>query len=109
VRFYVTFECNISQKTILRSIKSEKVVEVTDFSCQEDYSTPAKNLLQAADRAVYLLTSQPTEAAAEWMAALQTYSRELIDRKTALESVKPLQPSYCGPEIKEGEPATLPR
>ncbi len=60
VRFYVTFECNISQKTILRSIKSERVVKVTDIACQEDYSTTAKNLLQVADRAAYLLTNQPT-------------------------------------------------
>jgi hypothetical protein len=109
VRFFVTFECNISQKTVLRAIKSENVVEVTDFSRQEDYSTPAKNLLQAADRAAYLLTSQPTEAAAAWMAALPTYSRELTERKTALESGKPLQLLDCSPEMKIGAPATLPR
>jgi len=109
VRFFVTFECNISQKTVLRAIKLENIVEVTDFSSQEDYSTPAKNLLQAADRRAYLLTSQPTEAAAVWMAALPTYSRELTEGKTALESGKPLQLLDCSPEIKIGAPATLPR
>jgi hypothetical protein len=109
VRFFVTFECKISQKTVLWAIKSESVVEVTDFSCQEDHSTPVKNLLQAADRAAFLLTSQPTEAVAAWMAALPTYSRELTEQKMALELGHTLQSLDCSPGIKVGAPATVPR
>jgi hypothetical protein len=109
VRFFVTFDCKISQRTILRAIKSESVVEVTDFTCQEDPSTPVRNLVQAADRAALLLTSQPTEAVSTWMAALPTYSRELAERKADLEAENTIQPSNCSPVIKVGTPATVPR
>ena len=109
VRFFVTFDCKISQRTILRAIKSESVVEVTDFTCQEDPSTPVRNLVQAADRAALLLTSQPTEAVSTWMAALPTYSRELAERRADLEAENTIQPSNCSPVIKVGTPATVPR
>ena len=109
VRFYVTFDCNISQKTILRAIKEEKVVETLDSGVQEEYPTPVMNLLQAADRAAYILSSNPQQAAAEWMAAFPIYTKELTEWSPTALKFQQVQPQICGPELTADNPATLPR
>ncbi len=90
-------------------MKSENLVETSDIACQEEYPTPVKNLIQAADRAAFILTSQPTQAVAEWMAALPNYSRQLTEWKPFTAKDIILQPQPCSQVMKEGEPATLPR
>jgi hypothetical protein len=109
VRFYVTFDCNISQKMILRAIKMEKVVKTLDTEVQEEYPTSVKRLIQAADRAAYILSSNPQQAAAEWMAAFPTYTRELTEWSPTATKFTPLQPQLCEPEKPAEDLATLPQ
>ena len=109
VRFYVTFDCNISQKTVLRAIKEERVVETLDSGVQEEYPTPVMKLIQAADRAAYILSSNPQQAAADWMAAFPIYTRELTEWSPTALRFQQVQPQICGPEPSVEHPATLPR
>ncbi len=77
---------------ILQSIKSESIVKTLDTGCQEEFPTPVQNLIQAADRAANMLTGQPTQAAAECMAALPQYTREVTEWKPATTKDQILQP-----------------
>jgi hypothetical protein len=109
MRFYITFDCNISQKTILWAIKTEKVVETLDSEVQEEYPTPVKKVIQAADRAAYILSSNPQQAAADWMAAFPIYTRELTEWSPTALKFQQVQPQICGPEKTADNPATLPQ
>jgi hypothetical protein len=107
--FCIVFECKISQKSILQSVKLENVVEMLEVGCQEDYPTPVQNLIRAADRAIHMFTSNPTHAAAEWMAAFPHCTRELVHWVPAMAQDRTLLPQTYNLAMKEGEPATIPR
>jgi len=85
------------------------VFKTLDTGSPEEYPTPVQNLIRVADRAAYMLSSNPQQAAAKWMAAFPQSTRELTEWKLASTKDANFRPHLCDLEKKDKDPATLPR